>query len=108
MKKNVTGYKKWVIRIARLIRWKISENVCPLKIILFDLGSLFFYSVPTYFNSHNTLFLSPIRESKTTVFETTVKETMLCDAVPLRAKSPETSDHVYMDDFFFYVKHACY
>jgi len=26
---------------------------------------------------------------------------MLCNAVPLRAKSLETIDHVYMDDFFF-------
>lgn len=66
----------------------------------------FFYLVPTYLNSHNTLFLSPIRESKTTVFETTVMETMLCDAVPLRAKSPETAVTTSTWTIFFFMSNT--
>jgi len=77
---------------------RLSVNNNHLIFIRFSLN--FFFVWYLHFNSHNILCLSI--ESKTQPsLKQQLWKTMLYDAMPLRAKSPETSDHVYMDDFFF-------
>lgn len=58
------------------------------KNILFDLGSLFFLMLSKFQFPQYVLFLSRIRESKTTVYETTVMEN---DAVRCRAVACEVA-----------------